>query len=54
MLCSGTGIEKVADLLVDRVANRVVESLMKAGFDKQFASALLRSFEEQVEKTGDI
>jgi hypothetical protein len=54
MLCSGTGIEKVADLLVDRVANRVVEALMKAGFDKQFASALLRSFEEQVEKTGDI
>ena len=31
-----------------------LEALMKAGFDKQFARALLRSFEEQVEKTGEI
>ena len=41
---SGTGIEKVAD--------RVAEALIRAGFDKQFVNALLRSFEEQVEKTG--
>jgi hypothetical protein len=47
-------IERVASLLADRVADRVVEALMKAGFDKQFAQALLRSFEEQVEKVGDI
>jgi hypothetical protein len=36
------------------LADRVVEALMKAGFDKQFANALLRSFEEQVEKMSDI
>ncbi len=44
----GTGIEKVAALLADRVADKVVGTLIKAGFDKQFAQALLRSFEEQV------
>jgi hypothetical protein len=49
---SGTSIEKVAALLADRLADKVVGALMKAGFDKQFVNALLRSFEEQVEKTG--
>lgn len=38
----------LAGLLADRVADRVVAALMKAGFDKHFAQALLRSFEEQV------
>ena len=41
-------VERVASLLADRVAGRVVTALMSAGFDKQFAQALLRSFEEQV------
>jgi hypothetical protein len=49
---SGTGIEKVAALLAARVADRVAEALMKTGFDKQLAKELLRSFAEQVEKTG--
>ena len=30
----GTGIEKVGALLADMVADKVVEALMKAGFDK--------------------
>jgi len=51
---AGSAIERVASLLADRVADRVVAALMKAGFDKQFAQALLRSFEEQVEKSGEI
>jgi hypothetical protein len=45
-------MERVAGLLADRVADRVVGALMKAGFDKQFADALLRSFKEEVEKRG--
>jgi hypothetical protein len=45
-------LERVAALLADRVADRVVESLMKAGFDKQFAEALLKSFKEEAEKQG--
>jgi hypothetical protein len=45
-------VERVAALLADRVADRVVEALMKAGFDKQFGEALLRSFKEEVEKQG--
>ena len=44
-------MERVATLLADRVADRVVETLMKAGFDRQFADALLRAFKEQVEET---
>ena len=48
----GTDIEKMSALLADRVADKVVGALMKAGFDKQFVNALLRSFEEQAEKTG--
>lgn len=45
-------IEKVAALLADRVADRVVEALMKAGFDKQFANSLLEAFKKQVEEEG--
>ncbi len=41
-------MERVASLLADRVADRVVTALMSAGFDKIFAQALLKSFEEQV------
>ena len=41
-------VERVAGLPADRAAGRVVTALMSAGFDKQFAQALLRSFEEQV------
>ena len=43
-------MEKVAALLANRVADRVVEALMRAGFDKQLAEALLRAFREQVEE----
>ena len=39
-------MEKVAALLADRVA----KALMRAGFDKQLAEALLRAFREQVEE----
>ena len=46
-------MERVAMLLADRVADRVVQALMKAGFDKQFAEALLRAFKEEVEKRGE-
>ncbi len=35
-------MERVAALLADRVADRVVEALMRAGFDKQFVGSLLR------------
>jgi hypothetical protein len=48
--------DRVADLAMERVAgllaDRVVGALMKAGFDKQFADALLRSFKEEVEERG--
>jgi len=47
---SGTGIEKVAALLAERVADKVVGALMKAGFDKEFANTLLRVFKEQIEE----
>jgi len=30
---------RVAELAIERVSDRVVEALMKAGFDKQFAVA---------------
>ncbi|MDP2932340.1 MAG: hypothetical protein Q8O05_07595 [Chloroflexota bacterium] len=44
---------RVAALAIERVAGRLadraVKALMKASFAKQFAGALLRSFEEQVE-----
>ncbi|MBE0415112.1 MAG: hypothetical protein IBX36_01025 [Dehalococcoidia bacterium] len=45
-------MEKVAALLADRVADRVVEALMKAGFDKQFANSLLEVLKKQVEEEG--
>lgn len=46
-------VERVAALLADRVADRVVEALMNAGFDKkQFASSLLQALEKQVKETG--
>ena len=47
---SGTGIEKVAALLADRVADKVVGALMKAGFDREFAHTLLKAFQEQIEE----
>lgn len=43
-------MERVAALLADSVADRVVDALMKGGFDKQFADALLRILKEQVEE----
>ena len=47
----------MADLAMERVAmllaDRVVEALMKAGFDKQFAEALFRAFKEEAEKRGE-
>jgi len=47
-------MERVAALLADRVADRVVDALMKAGFDKQFADALLRSLQDKAEKGSDL
>ncbi len=45
-------MERVAALLADRIADRVVDALMKAGFDKQFGGSLLRHFKEEVEGRG--
>ena len=45
-------MERVAALLADRIADRVVDVLMKAGFDKQFSDSLLRRFKEEVEGRG--
>ena len=42
-------MEQVATLLAERVADRVVDALMKAGFEKQFATKILEAFKEQVE-----
>ena len=44
-------MERVAALLADRVADRVVEALMKAGFDKQFADSLIRALREEAERS---
>ncbi len=48
--------DRVADLAMERVAallaDRVVDALMKAGFDKQFSDSLLRRFKEEVEGRG--
>ena len=45
--------DRVADLAMERVAallaDRVLDALMKAGFDKQFDGSLLRRFKEEVE-----
>ena len=43
-------MEKVAASLADRVADRVGDALMKAGFDKQPADALLRTLKEKAEE----
>ena len=47
---AGLAMERVAALLADRVADRVVEALMKAGFDKQFADSLIRALREEAER----
>ena len=52
---AGLAMEPVAALLADRVADRVVEALMRAGFppqagfDKQFTDSLLRALREEAE-----
>jgi len=43
-------MERVASLLAERVADRVVMALMNAGFDKKFANELLRSMKEEAER----
>jgi len=43
-------MQKVAALLADRVADRVVDALMRAGFNKQFADALLKALQQQAGK----
>ena len=43
-------MHKVAALLADRVADRVVDPLMRAGFEKQFGDALLRRLKEKAEE----
>ena len=45
-------MERVAALLADRVADRVVQALLEAGFDKQFAASLLKAIKEEVERAG--
>ncbi|GAI56201.1 unnamed protein product, partial [marine sediment metagenome] len=45
-------MERVAALLADRVADRVVQALLEAGFDKQFAASLLKAMKEEVERAG--
>jgi hypothetical protein len=47
---AGLGVDRVATLLADGVVDGVVDALMKAGFDKRFADALLRSLKEEAEK----
>jgi hypothetical protein len=42
-------MQRVAALLAERVADRVVEALMKAGFDKQFADGILKALQREVE-----
>lgn len=44
-------MERVAALLADRVADRVVQALMNAGFDKQFATSLLQALQKEVKET---
>ena len=43
-------MERVASLLADRVAERVVKALMDAGFDQQFANKLLLALKRQLEE----
>jgi len=45
-------MQRVAALLADRVADRVVQALLEAGFDKQFAASLLKAMKEQAERAG--
>lgn len=45
-------MERVAPLWAERIADRVVDALMKAGFDKQFGNSSLRRFKEEVEGRG--
>jgi len=42
-------MERVAALLAERVADRVVDALMKAGFDKQFADKILEILKKEAE-----
>ena len=49
---AGLAMERVALLLADRIADGVVDALMKAGFDKQSGNSLLRRFKEEVEGRG--
>lgn len=48
---AGLAMQRVSALLADRVADRVVEALMRAGFDKQFADSLLRALTEEAERS---
>ena len=45
-------MERVASLLADGVAERVVKALMDAGFDQQFANKLLLALKRQLEEEG--
>ena len=42
---AGLAMERVAALLADRVADRVVEALMRAGFDKAICRFAAQGFE---------
>jgi len=43
-------MERVASLLADRIADRVVKALMDAGFDQQFADKLLLALKRELEE----
>ncbi len=43
-------MERVASLLADRVTDRIVKTLMDAGFDQQFANKLLLALEGELEE----
>lgn len=42
--------ERLAALLAKRVADRVADSLMKAGFNKELAASMLRALEKKVKE----
>jgi len=46
----GLAMERIASLLAERVADRVVKALMDAGFDQQFATRLLLALKKELEE----
>ena len=48
-------MERIVGLLAERVADRVVDSMMKAGFDKPryIGASLLKAMEKEVKEAED-